>query len=58
MSLENVSGNVGTHTPSATQTKILIFYGMYLVISKFFKDTYVYWKTWSWWMKNMQIMIC
>ena len=31
---------------------------MYLVISKFFKDTYVYWKTWSWWMKNMQIMIC
>ena len=58
MSFKNVSGNAGTHTPSATQTKILIFYGMYPVLFKFFKDTYVYWKTWSWWMKNMQIMIC
>lgn len=48
MSFENVSGNAGTHTPSATQTKILIFYGMYPVLFKFFKDIYVCWKTWSW----------
>lgn len=48
MSFENVSGNAGTHTPSATQTKILIFYGMYPVLFKFFKDIYVCWQTWSW----------